>query len=152
MSARPLIRVLIVDDSAVMRRTLKIALSGRADIAVVGVARDPYEARERIVELAPDVVTLDIEMPRMDGLTFLKKLMQSQPARVIVVSSVAQASSANAMRAFALGAVDVVPKPDRAASIADVSRGLVRAIRAAAAVPLARLTPAALAGGVGSAR
>ena len=74
MSARPPIRVLIVDDSAVVRRILAAALGQHADIAVVACARDPYEARERIVEFAPDVITLDIEMPRMDGFEFTRNL------------------------------------------------------------------------------
>lgn len=144
MSARPPIRVLIVDDSAVVRRILAAALGQHADIAVVASARDPYEARERIVEFAPDVITLDIEMPRMDGLTFLEKLMRAQPSRVVVVSSVAPASSANAVRALALGAAEVVLKPQDAASLPDVAQQLVRAIRNAAAIPLASLASLAL--------
>jgi len=139
MSARPPIRVLIVDDSALVRRVLSDALSRFPDLQVVGTANDPYEARERIIELDPDVLTLDIEMPRMDGLTFLEKLMRAQPTRVVVVSSVAQASSANAVRAMSLGAVDVVPKPDGPRSVPDVERLLVRALRTAAAIPLSRL-------------
>lgn len=144
MSARPPIRVLIVDDSAVVRRILAAALGQHADIDVVASARDPYEARERIVEFAPDVITLDIEMPRMDGLTFLEKLMRAQPSRVVVVSSVAAASSANAVRALALGAAEVVLKPQDAASLPDVAQQLVRAIRNAAAIPLASLASLAL--------
>ncbi len=139
MSARPPVRVLIIDDSALVRKLLSEALGRYADIEVVGTARDPYEGRERIVELEPDVITLDIEMPRMDGLTFLEKLMRAKPMRVVVVSSVAQASSANAIRAMALGAVDVVPKPEGSTSIPDVERFLLRAVRQAAQVPLARL-------------
>ncbi|MFN0098023.1 MAG: chemotaxis response regulator protein-glutamate methylesterase [Gemmatimonadaceae bacterium] len=132
-------RVLIVDDSALVRRLLSEALSRYADIEVVGTARDPFEARERIIELAPDVITLDIEMPRMDGLTFLEKLMKAKPMRVVVVSSVAQASSAHAIRALYLGAVQVVPKPGGEMSVPDVERFLIRAVRHAAMVPLSRL-------------
>jgi two-component system chemotaxis response regulator CheB len=139
VSALPRIRVLIVDDSALVRRLLSEALGRFADVEVVGTARDPFEARERILELAPDVLTLDIEMPRMDGLTFLEKLMKAKPMRVIVVSSVAQASSANAMRALSLGAVDVVPKPEGSMSVPDVERLLIRSVRAAALIPEHRL-------------
>lgn len=139
MSAEQVIRVLVVDDSAIVRRVLADGLGKFMDVEVVGTARDPYEARERIVELEPDVITLDIEMPRMDGLTFLEKLMRSKPMRVIVVSSVAQASSANAVRAMSLGAVDVVPKPEGSMSVPDVERLLIRSVRAAARIPLARL-------------
>lgn len=133
------IRVLIVDDSALVRRLLSDALSRYPDIEVVGTARDPFEARERIVELEPDVITLDIEMPRMDGLTFLEKLMKAKPMRVIVVSSVAQASSANAIRAMNLGAVQVVPKPEGSTSVPDVEKFLIRSVRHASMVSLNRL-------------
>ncbi len=139
MTAESVVRVLVVDDSALVRRILSEGLGKFRDVEVVGTARDPYEARERIVELEPDVITLDIEMPRMDGLTFLEKLMRSKPMRVIVVSSVAQASSANAVRAMALGAVDVVPKPEGSMSVPDVERLLIRSVRAAARIPVARL-------------
>jgi len=86
------IKVLIVDDSAIVRRLLMETLSGEADLEVVGTAPDPYIARDKILALAPDVLTLDIEMPRMDGLTFLRKLMLFHPMPVIVISSLAQAS------------------------------------------------------------
>ncbi len=135
----PPVRVLIVDDSALVRKLLTEALAKFPDIQVVGTARDPYEARDRILELEPDVITLDIEMPRMDGLTFLDKMMRSHPMRVIIVSSVAQASSANAVRAMSLGAIEVVPKPEGSMSIPDVERFLVRAIRVAARIPHSRL-------------
>ena len=82
-----MIRLLIVDDSAVVRKILSEQLSRAGDIEVVGTAPDPYVARDKIVKLKPDVVTLDIEMPRMDGLTFLKKLMKYYPLPVIIVSS-----------------------------------------------------------------
>ena len=86
------IRVLIVDDSAIVRKLLTEALSAETDIEVVGTAPDPYIARDKILALSPDVLTLDIEMPRMDGLTFLKKLMVFRPMPVVVISSLAQAS------------------------------------------------------------
>src|SRR5215472_1372093 len=105
------IRVLIVDDSAIVRKILSDALAGAVDLEVVGTAPDPFVARDKILALDPDVITLDIEMPRMDGLTFLKKLMHFHPLPVIVISSLAQASCRAAVEALALGAVDVLAKP-----------------------------------------
>jgi two-component system chemotaxis response regulator CheB len=126
------IRVLVVDDSAVVRKVLTEELSRYADIEVVGSAVDPYVAREKIVRLRPDVITLDIEMPRMDGLSFLEKLMVHFPLPVIVVSSLAPRNSEAAIRALSLGAVDVIAKPGASYSVPEVGRDLVRAIRAAA--------------------
>src|SRR3954465_15273956 len=102
------IKVLVVDDSAIVRKVLTEALSGEADIEIVGTAPDPYVARDKILSLNPDVLTLDIEMPRMDGLTFLKKLMDFHPLPVVVISSVAQSSCRVALQALEYGAVDVV--------------------------------------------
>ncbi|RMH16615.1 MAG: chemotaxis response regulator protein-glutamate methylesterase [Gemmatimonadetes bacterium] len=127
-----MIRLLVVDDSAVVRKILSEELSKFEDIEVVGTAMDPYVARERIVELEPDVLTLDVEMPRMDGLSFLKKLMKHHPMPVVVVSSLTPENSENALRALELGAVEVIPKPGSQFSVPDVGRHLVRAIRAAA--------------------
>lgn len=125
-------KVLIIDDSAVIRRILSTELSRFDDIEVVGTAIDPYMAREKIVKLRPDVLTLDIEMPRMDGLTFLEKLMNSFPLPVVVVSSLAPENSDNAVRALSLGAIDIVSKPDSQFSAPDVAGHLVTAIRGAA--------------------
>ena len=105
------IRVLIVDDSAIVRRILTEALSGEPDIEVVGTAPDPYVARDKILALQPDVLTLDIEMPRMDGLTFLKKLMHFHPMPAIIISSLAQPSCLAALQALEFGAVEVLAKP-----------------------------------------
>lgn len=127
-----MIRVLIVDDSAVVRRVLTEELSSAPDIEVVGTATDPYVARDRILALKPDVLTLDIEMPRMDGLTFLGKLMQHQPMPVIVVSSITPEGSAAAVQALQLGAVDVVAKPGGAFTVAEICESLVQRIRIAA--------------------
>jgi two-component system chemotaxis response regulator CheB len=132
------IRVLVVDDSAVVRRVLTDELSRFHDIEVVGTAVDPYAARDKIVELQPDVITLDVEMPRMDGLSFLARLMKHHPMPVVVVSSLTPANSELAMRALDLGAVEVVPKPGSVYSTPDVARDLVRAIRAAAIAQIGR--------------
>src|SRR5579871_6429578 len=104
-------RVLIVDDSAIVRKILTEALAGQSDLEVVGTAPDPYVARDKILALQPDVLTLDIEMPRMDGLTFLKKLMHFHPLPVIVISSLGQASCQATLDALRLGAVEVLAKP-----------------------------------------
>ncbi len=126
-----MIRVLIVDDSAVVRKILTDELSKVEDIEVVGTAIDPFMAREKIARLAPDVLTLDVEMPRMDGLTFLSKLMQHYPMPVIVVSSLTPQNSENALRALSLGAIDIVNKPGSQFSTPDVQKHLVQAIRTA---------------------
>ena len=127
-----MIRVLVVDDSAIVRKVLIEELSKYDDIEVIGSAVDPYVARDKIVKLHPDVVTLDIEMPRMDGLSFLAKLMKYFPLPVVIVSSLTPKNSAAALQALSLGAVEVVSKPGSQYSVPDVGRGLVRAIRAAA--------------------
>ena len=126
-----MIKVLIVDDSAVVRQILSAELSKVKDIEVVATACDPYVAREKILSLHPDVITLDLEMPRMDGLTFLGKLMRYMPLPVIVISSLTPAGSTTAMRALELGAVEVLCKPGTAYSVGDLSRTLVDKIRAA---------------------
>lgn len=127
------IRVLVVDDSAMVRKILVDALSGERDIEVVGTASDPYIARDQIVALRPDVLTLDIEMPRMDGLTFLKKLMQYHPMPVIIISSLAQSSCHAALEALRLGAVEAVAKPAGPYSVGDLRQTLAAKVRAAAA-------------------
>ena len=126
------IRVLIVDDSAIVRRMLSDTLSAEPDLEVVGTAPDPVIAREKIQRLKPDVLTLDIEMPRMDGLTFLKQLMQESPMPVVMISSLLQSSSRLAVEALLHGAVDVVPKPGGPYSVADLKASLPGKIRAAA--------------------
>ncbi len=128
------IRVLIVDDSAVVRKVFSEELSRERDIEVVGTAPDPYVARDKIVKLKPDVVTLDIEMPRMDGLTFLKKLMKHYPLPVIIVSSLTQKGSKLAMEALDNGALEVICKPTAAYSVGDMSVQLADKIRGIARV------------------
>ena len=126
------IRVLIVDDSATVRKTLSAALSSSPDIVVVGTAPDPYIAREKVIALQPDVITLDIEMPRMDGLTFLKKLMEYKPIPVIMISSLGQASCQASLEALRLGAVEVLAKPNGPYSVGDLTNSLCDKVRAAA--------------------
>jgi two-component system chemotaxis response regulator CheB len=132
------IRVLIVDDSAIVRKILTDALAGEPDLEVVGTAPDPYVARDKILALDPDVLTLDIEMPRMDGLTFLKKLMHFHPLPAIVISSLAQPSCRAALEALQFGAVEVLAKPGGPYSVGELRHALAAKIRAAAA---ARLKP-----------
>jgi two-component system chemotaxis response regulator CheB len=105
------IRVLIVDDSATAREVLTTALRKDSEIDVVGTAPDAYVARDKIVALKPDVVCLDVEMPRMDGITFLKKIMQYMPVPVLMVSSLTQKGASVTLDALEAGAVDVVGKP-----------------------------------------
>jgi len=132
------IRVLVVDDSAVVRKVFSEELSHEKDIEVIGTAPDPYVARDKIVELRPDVVTLDVEMPRMDGITFLRKLMKYFPLPVIIVSSLTTEGSTLAMEALDYGAVDVISKPGAAYSVGDMSVQLADKIRAAARVDMSR--------------
>ena len=126
-----MIKVLIVDDSALVRKVLTEELNKHHDIEVVGTAIDPYAAREKIIKLKPDVLTLDLEMPRMDGLSFLAKLMKHYPLPVVVVSSLTPKNSENALAALRLGAVDVISKPGSSYSTQDISKAIVKAVRAA---------------------
>ena len=132
------IRVLIVDDSAIVRKILSEALAGEPDLEVVGTAPDPYVARDKILALRPDVLTLDIEMPRMDGLTFLKKLMHFYPLPTVVISSLAQPSCRAAIQALESGAVEVLAKPGGPYSVGELRQTLAGKIRAAAASRLHR--------------
>ena len=136
------IRILIVDDSAIVRRILTEALSGESDIEVVGTAPDPYVARDKILALHPDVLTLDIEMPRMDGLTFLKKLMHFHPLPTIIISSLAQPSCLVALQALEFGAVEVLAKPGGPYSVGELRQNLAHKVRAAAAARIRRPEPA----------
>jgi two-component system, chemotaxis family, protein-glutamate methylesterase/glutaminase len=127
------IKVLVVDDSAIVRKILSDAISAEPDLEVVGTAPDPYIARDKILALKPDVVTLDIEMPRMDGLTFLKKLMEHHPIPVVVISSLAQNGCQTSLDALRLGAVEVLAKPGGPYSVGELRINLAYRIRAAAA-------------------
>lgn len=143
-AGRP-VKVLIVDDSALVRLLLTEILSAETDMTVVGAAQDPYVARDMIVELRPDVVTLDVEMPRMDGLAFLAKLMQHYPLPIVMVSSLTQQGCEIAMQALELGAVDIVAKPalDIRRSMHALRDELLDKVRAAARVNRWALTRAA---------
>jgi len=125
------IKVLVVDDSAVVRKVLTEQLNQDKQIEVVGVAPDPYIARDKIVQLQPDVLTLDIEMPRMDGITFLKKLMKHYPLPVVVVSSLSVEGGQVALEAIDAGAVDVMAKPSNAFSVGNLGQQLREKIKAA---------------------
>lgn len=125
------IKVLVVDDSAIVRKLLSEAIDREQDMQTVGAAPDPYVARDLLLERKPDVITLDIEMPRMDGLTFLTKIMQYQPLPVIVISSVGQSTCDIAVEAMRRGAVDVLAKPSGPYSVGDIGRILPEKIRAA---------------------
>lgn len=107
------VRVLIVDDSALMRQLLSSCLSADPDIEVVGTAADPIEAREKIKALNPDVITLDVEMPRMDGVTFLRKIMTLRPMPVVMISTLTQAGADVTLEALEIGAVDFIAKPTK---------------------------------------
>lgn len=137
-------RVLIVDDSAIVRTMLAQALKPEPDMEVVGLAGDPFVARDMIELHKPDVLTLDLEMPRMDGLTFLRQLMAQQPMPVVIVSSVTQTGSAASIEALAAGAIDVIAKPGGPYSVAEITDQLkyrIRALRTGRAVHFARLRP-----------
>jgi two-component system chemotaxis response regulator CheB len=131
-----MIRVLIVDDSAVVRKKMTEELGRFDDIDVVDTAVDPYVARDKIVRLKPDVITLDMEMPRMDGLSFLAKLMRHYPMPVVVLSSLTPKNSEIALKALDLGAVEVLCKPGAAYATQNIANDLARAIRAAAAADI----------------
>jgi two-component system chemotaxis response regulator CheB len=141
MAGERKIRVLIVDDSAIVRKMLAEALAGEPDLEVVGTAPDPYVARDKILSLRPDVLTLDIEMPRMDGLTFLKKLMRFHPLPVIVISSLAQSSSQIALEALQCGAVEVLAKPGGPYSVGELRHDLPHKVRAAASARVGQAKP-----------
>jgi two-component system chemotaxis response regulator CheB len=144
MNRQP-IKVLVVDDSAVVRRLLSDALTGEPDIEVVGGAGDPFIAREMILRLEPDVITLDIEMPRMDGISFLRRVMAHRPMPVIIVSSLTRSGSAATIDALRAGAIDVLTKPGGPASVGELATRLkerVRAVRGMTPAGLARAAAA----------
>jgi two-component system chemotaxis response regulator CheB len=136
----PKIRVLTVDDSALMRQVLASLLSKDSDIEVIGSAPDPFIAREKIKALNPDVITLDVEMPKMDGLTFLEKLMRGHPMPVVMVSSLTEAGCQTTLRALELGAVDFITKPkiDLREGMEEIAQDLISKVKAAAVANVKR--------------
>ena len=130
------IKVLIIDDSALVRKVLTETINSNLDITVVGAAANPFIGRDMIVQFKPDVLLLDIEMPKMDGLTFLEKLMIHYPMPVIIVSSLGDSGGEVALRAMELGALEVLKKPGASYSIIEMKEQLIDKIRAAAKVKI----------------
>jgi two-component system chemotaxis response regulator CheB len=143
-TARPRVKVLVVDDSAVVRNVFQQELARDPGLEVVGTAPDPFVARDLLLETDPDVVTLDVEMPRMDGLTFLRKIMRYKPTPVVVVSSLTPKGGELAVEALAAGACAVMCKPGAAYSVGDMTAELVETVKAVASAGLRRalLAPA----------
>ncbi|MFO1395756.1 MAG: chemotaxis response regulator protein-glutamate methylesterase [Burkholderiales bacterium] len=144
-SSRGPTRVVVVDDSALIRRLLSDIINRERDMQVVGAAPDPFVARDMIRALDPDVVTLDVEMPKMDGLDFLEKLMRLRPMPVVMVSTLTQRGSEAALRALELGAIDFVAKPklDIEQGVRELGAEIVERIRVAAKVRMRRPVPGA---------
>jgi two-component system chemotaxis response regulator CheB len=123
------VKVLIVDDSALVRKILSEELESDPEICVVGTAPDAYIAREKLIKLMPDIMLLDIEMPRMNGLDFLEALMRHYPIPVIVISSMLNSSAQLISRAYALGAADVIAKPGSSYSVGAIGTHLREKIK-----------------------
>ena len=145
MSAR--IKVMIVDDSAVVRQTVRQALERDAGIEVIAAASDPLFAISHMQREWPDVIVLDIEMPRMDGLTFLKKIMTERPTPVVICSSLAESGAAATMQALSAGAAAIITKPKMGVKqfLEDSANDVVQAVKAAARANASRLVPRAAA-------
>ena len=139
------IRVLIVDDSALIRGVMTQILSEDPEIEVVGAAPDPYVARDKMKTLNPDVLTLDVEMPKMDGLTFLQKLMAARPMPVVMVSSLTEQGAATTMQALEAGAVDFVTKPtvDIQHGLEELAHQIKEKVKIAAQATVRKRTPPA---------
>lgn len=136
------IKVLIVDDSALVRKTIQDVLSSDAEIEVIGTAADPYIAAQKINETLPDVITLDVEMPKMDGLTFLKKLMSQHPIPVVIISTLTEKGTDTALRALEYGAVEVIAKPkvNTQEALLQTSTELCEKVKAASKASIRRKT------------
>ncbi len=132
------IRVLVVDDSALARKIIGDILRADPEIEVVGTANDPYMARDKIEALNPDVLTLDVEMPRMDGISFLKILQQQRPIPAVIISSITQSGSEAALNALGAGAVDVLAKPSGTRAMGDLQSQLAYRVKGAAGARRAR--------------
>lgn len=135
------IRVLVIDDSLLARQMLTEMLNSDADIEVIGTAEDPFDAREKIKSLKPDVLTLDVEMPKMDGVTFLRNLMRLHPMPVVMVSSLTERGADVTLQALELGAIDFVTKPklNAAGSLAEYTHEVISKVKMAASVSLSRI-------------
>ncbi|MGZ4976458.1 MAG: response regulator [Methylobacter sp.] len=136
------IRVLIIDDSLLIRKVLTEILNSSSDIEVVGAAEDPLIAREMIKELNPDVLTLDIEMPRMDGITFLRNLMRLRPMPVVMISALTESNAEVTLTALELGAVDFIAKPTmdvENALLNDYAEDIIAKVKVAARANIRRL-------------
>lgn len=136
------ITVLVVDDSSLVRKLLSEILNSDPEIEVVGTAIDPYIARDKIKQLKPDVLTLDVEMPRMDGVTFLKNLMRLHPLPVVMISTLTEHGAQVTLDALELGAVDFVPKPklDLSNTLVDYTDDIIEKVKAAAQANVYALT------------
>jgi two-component system chemotaxis response regulator CheB len=136
-----MIKVLIVDDSVLIQKVLTQIFSREPSIQVVGVADDPFDAREKIKQLQPDVLTLDIEMPKMDGITFLKNIMRLRPMPVVMISTLTQKGAPSTLEALELGAVEYVGKPsaDNPELLADYAVEIIRKVKTASVANLSRL-------------
>ncbi|CDN56445.1 Chemotaxis response regulator protein-glutamate methylesterase [Neorhizobium galegae bv. officinalis bv. officinalis str. HAMBI 1141] len=143
------IRVLIIDDSASVRQTLTAVLSADPDIEVIGAASDPFMAARKLREEIPDVITLDVEMPQMDGITFLRKLMAQHPIPVVMCSSLTESGSETLMQALEAGAVDVILKPKIGAAdhLAESGERIRTAVKGAARARVGRLRPSRISEG-----
>ena len=139
------IKVLLVDDSAVVRQVLQAILDDEPDIEVIGAASDPIFALEKLSRTWPDVIVLDVEMPRMDGITFLKKIMAEHPTPVVICSTLTEKGAETTMQALAAGAVEIITKPKIGLKsfLQASSDQLVQAVRAAAQANVSRLGRAA---------
>lgn len=136
-----MIKVLIVDDSALIRQVLQQIFDNAPGIEVVGVAEDPFIARDKIKQLNPDVITLDIEMPKMDGITFLKNLMRLRPMPVVMISTLTQKGAPSTLEALEIGAVDYVGKPsaDKPELLAEYASEIVEKVKIASVANIGRL-------------
>src|SRR6185369_7516887 len=141
----PKTRVVVVDDSALVRTLLAEIINKQADMECVGAASDPFVAREMIRNLNPDVITLDVEMPRMDGLDFLSKLMRLRPTPVVMVSTLTERGAEVTLRALELGAIDFVAKPKIgvADGLRQLAEDITEKVRTASKAHVRRLPPAA---------
>ena len=143
------IRVLVVDDSAVMRQVLAELLKSDAQIEVIGTAADPIFALEKMQKEWPDVIVLDVEMPRMDGITFLRKIMSEHPTPVVICSTLTEKGAETTMQAMAAGAVDIITKPKIGLKqfLNDAIQDITRAVKAAAGAKVKRMAPTAASAG-----